>query len=96
MSNEIEAAIKLLEEKISDEKLDGSIKFQIESLGSIIIENGIVEKSDRDTDCTLLGDIETFKEILAGDLNSTTAFMSGRLKIEGSMTIAMQYNRVFS
>ena len=96
MSESLSEAIMSLKEKLSGQKIDGSIKFEIEDLGSIIIDNGTVEESNRETDCTLIGNLETFREIFSGELNSTAAFMSGRLKVEGSMGVAMKYNGILS
>jgi putative sterol carrier protein len=96
MSNELAEAIISLQGKLNDEQIDGSIKFEIEGIGSIVINNGSISESSDETDCTLIGSIETFKEIFSGELNSTTAFMGGRLKVEGSMGIAMKYNSILS
>ena len=38
--------------------------------------------------------LENFEEMLAGDLNPTTAFMMGKLKVEGDMSIAMKLSSV--
>ena len=35
-------------------------------------------------------DAETFQDILNGDLDATSAFMSGRLSVDGDMGTAMQ------
>ena len=96
MSSSINEVIKSLTIKLGSEKVDGSIKFEIEDIGSIVVESGEVRESAEDTDCTLKGDLETFSEIFRGDLNSTTAFMSCRLKVEGSMGTAMKYNSILS
>ena len=39
--------------------------------------------------------MDDFKTILAGDLDPTTAFMMGKLKVEGDMGIAMKLSSVF-
>ncbi|MGJ8557847.1 MAG: SCP2 sterol-binding domain-containing protein, partial [Sulfitobacter geojensis] len=33
---------------------------------------------------------DTFKEILAGETNPTSAFMTGKLKVDGDMGMAMK------
>ena len=81
---------------MGDEEIDGSIKFEIENIGSIVINEGEVKESDEETDCTLSGDLETFTDIFNGDTSSTSAFMSGKLKIDGSMGTAMKYNAILS
>jgi putative sterol carrier protein len=96
MTKEIQEAIRSLSEKLGDTEIDGSIKFEIDNVGSIVMEAGDVRESDNETDCTLKGNLETFMEIFRGDTSSTNAFMSGKLKIEGSMGIAMKYNAILS
>ena len=96
MRKEIQEAIMSLQEKMGNEEIDGSIKFEIEDVGSIVIEAGDVKESDEETDCTLRGDLETFMEIFRGDTSSSAAFMTGRLKIDGSMGTAMKYNTILS
>ena len=82
MKKEIQEAIKSLQEKMGDTEIDGSIKFEIENVGSIVIEAGDVKESDA--------------EIFRGDTSSTAAFMIGKLKIDGSMGTAMKYNTILS
>ena len=74
---------------MGDQIIDGTIKFQRKHR-SIVINNGEVKESDEDTDCTLSGDMATFQEIFNGEISSTAAFMSGRLKVDGSMGTAMK------
>ena len=96
MKEDLQKAILSLEEKMGDEIIDGSIKFKIEDLGSIVINNGKVKESDEETDCTLSGDLETFMDIFNGGVSSTSAFMAGKLKVDGSMGTAMKYNAILS
>ena len=96
MTKEIQEAIKSLQEKMGNEEIDGSIKFEIENVGSIVIDAGVVKESNDETDCTLSGELETFMEIFRGDTSSTAAFMGGKLKIDGSMGTAMKYNAILS
>lgn len=96
MTEELQQAIQSLQEKIADEQIEGSIKFEIVGIGSLVIDAGKVKESDEETDCTLSGDLETFMDIFNGETNSTSAFMSGKLKIDGSMGTAMKYNAILS
>ncbi len=38
----------------------------------------------------LTADAETFQGIMDGDVNPTSAFMGGRLKVDGDMGLAMK------
>ncbi len=95
MSDLITAAVAALTEKMSG-SFDGSAKFAIEGEGAIMIDEGGVRAadSDEDADVTLTADAETFQEILEGELNPTTAFMGGRLKLDGDMGTAMRLGSV--
>ena len=94
MTNIIDTAIEALEEKLQGKNVDFSAKFEIENEGSIIVDNNGVRASSEDTDCTLIASAETFQDILSGETNPTSAFMSGNLKVEGSMGVAMQLGNI--
>ena len=94
MSNILEEAIKALEEKLEGKSIDFSAKFQIEDEGSIVVDGNGVRESSEETDCTLIASAETFRNILEGEANPTSAFMGGTLKVEGSMGVAMQLGNI--
>lgn len=89
MSDIITAAVEALRAKIGD-TFDGSAKFLIEGEGAIVIDGSGVHASDDDADVTLIADVDTFRGLLAGDLNPTSAFMSGKLSVDGDMGTAMK------
>ena len=94
MSNILEEAIKALEEKLEGKSIDFSAKFQIEDEGSIVVDGNGVRESSEEADCTLIASAETFRNILEGEENPTSAFMGGTLKVEGSMGVAMQLGNI--
>lgn len=91
MSDIIKHAVKALAAKVAG-GIEGTAKFVIEDEGSIIIDAaGVRAGSDGDeTDVTLTASAETFEGMMNGEVNPTMAFMSGTLKIDGSMTAAMK------
>jgi putative sterol carrier protein len=95
MSEVIKIAIQALEEKLPN-GFDGSVKFEIENEGSVIVNESGCSESTEDTDCTLTADKETFQDIMSGDLNSTAAFMQGKLKVDGDMGMAMRLATVLA
>jgi putative sterol carrier protein len=96
MSDNIEAAVKSLSERLAGEAMDGSVRFIIEDMGSIRVDESGVSASDGEADCTMTADQETFQGILEGDVSPTAAFMTGRLKVDGDMGLAMKLGNLLS
>lgn len=96
MSDALSLALTVLSEKMDGAGFDSSAKFSLDGLGSLFVDADGAKISDDDADVTLIADPDVFQEMLSGDLNPTTAFMSGRLKIEGDMGVAMQLAQVLA
>jgi putative sterol carrier protein len=90
MSDIIDQAVVALNEKLAGSNFDGSAKFDIEGEGGVIIDGDGARASDDDADVTLSADVDTFEGILSGDTNPTSAFMTGKLKVDGDMGMAMK------
>jgi len=90
MSDVVTAAVAALSEKMGDDGFDATAKFTIEGEGSLIIDSSGVHAGDDEADVTLSADTETFQAILAGDLDPTSAFMGGKLAVDGDMSVAMR------
>ena len=95
MSDVLEQAVNALKEKMSGTTFDGSAKFSIEDEGSVIVDRNGVRAGDEATEVTLKASTETFQDIISGDLDPTSAFMSGKLHVEGDMSTAMRLNSIF-
>lgn len=88
MSEVVNAAVNALSQKV--QSFDGTAKFVIEGEGAIMIDENGVRAGDEPAEVTLTANRETFEGILNGDVNPTTAFMTGKLKLDGSMGLAMK------
>jgi putative sterol carrier protein len=95
MSDIIEGAVRKLNDKLGG-SFDGSAKFEIEDEGAILVDNDGIRAGDGAADVTLSADAETFREMMDGDLNPTSAYMGGRLKIDGDMGLAMKLGAALS
>jgi len=98
MSEIVDAAVMALNRKLAGAGIDGAVRFVIEDEGTVLIDAGgaAADSGDGDADCTLTASAETFQDLLAGDLDPTAAFMSGRLQVEGSMGLTMKLGTLLS
>ena len=60
--------------------------------GSLTVGEGTIDSPS----ITLTIDAQNFADLIAGKLNGQTAFLTGKLKIQGDMTLAMKLQSVFS
>ncbi len=95
MSKVIDAAVQALAAKAGD-SFDATAKFVFVGEGSIMFDANGAREGDGDADVTLTAATEVFQAMLAGDLSATTAFMTGKLTVDGSMGLAMKLGQVLS
>ena len=96
MSEVINQAVKALNERMDGEGFDGSIKVEIEGEGCLMIDGDGARAADEDADCTLKANAETFQGMLEGEVNPTSAFMTGKLSVDGDMGAAMKLGALLS
>ncbi len=77
---------------------DASVKFDFGDDGRIVIDGkadpATVSNDDVETDCTVAMTLDDFDQMVAGELDPTTAFMMGKLKVSGDMSVAMRLSSV--
>ncbi len=94
MSEIVSAAAEALKAKIGDGGFDGSVKFDMTGEGVIRVVDGSVTTEDGDADCTITAEPDTFKDMFDGELDPTAAYMTGKIKIDGDMGIAMKLGQL--
>jgi putative sterol carrier protein len=95
MSDVITAAVAALSKKLAN-GFDGVAKFVIPGEGAIMVDASGVRAADEPADVTLTAEAEVFRAILAGEMNPTMAFMTGKLSVDGNMGLAMQLGAAMS
>ncbi|MDA1120679.1 MAG: SCP2 sterol-binding domain-containing protein [Bacteroidetes bacterium] len=80
-------------------KIKATVKFVFED-GSVIYLNDTVSPAqvnneNESAQCTVKMSSENFVKLLDGDMNSMGAYMMGKMKIDGDMTIAMKLANMF-
>lgn len=90
MSELLNQALQALKAKV-DGGFDSAVKFDFEGEGALRLdENGAAIDDGSDADCTITASADVFREMFEGTLDPTSAFMSGKLKIDGDMGAAMK------
>lgn len=95
MTNE-EIAAKMKEAVEKAGGLDKSVKFDFGDDGQVQAAGTDVTTDDVDADCTIKVSKDDFIALASGNLDPMMAFMSGKLKVEGDMSVAMGLQSLFS
>lgn len=76
-----------------------TVKLDFEEDGMLFIDAvqnpPVVTKKDAEAEVTLVTSIETLEKMLAGQQDPNLAFMTGKLKVRGSMGLALKLNGIF-
>ncbi|WP_370303660.1 SCP2 sterol-binding domain-containing protein [Pseudooceanicola sp.] len=90
MSDFLEQAAAELNNRVEGADIDGTAKFAVTDVGAIMLDSNGARVGDEEADVTLNADADTFRSIFEGELNPTSAFMTGKLSVDGDMGLAMK------
>lgn len=90
MSDRLNTAAEALRGKMDGSGFQGSVRFDMSDDGILRLEDETVTTEDGEADCTITASMATFREMFDGELDPTSAFMTGRIKIDGDMGVAMR------
>lgn len=91
MSEDLAAIARALNDRLGT-GFDGTARFVIREAGAIVLDADGARPDDgaAEADVVLTADLATFRGIFEGHTSPTAAYMTGRLRIEGSMGLAMK------
>lgn len=96
----LDKAVSALTEKMAGVDLDETIRFDITGEGSVMVDGAStppsVSAGEGDADVVVSADADTFQDLLAGELDPMSAYMTGKLKIAGDMGLAMKLAKILA
>lgn len=96
---DLTTATTTLRQRVGDTSgLNATLKFDCGADGVVVIDGqavpNTVDNTDRATDCSVSLTLDTLAALLAGELDPTTGFMTGRFTVSGDMSVALKLQRV--
>jgi putative sterol carrier protein len=79
----------------ADSGLGGTVKLDFGEDGSVFIDgkstpNTVTEGAGKNADCTISLSLDTFKKFALRELEPMSAYMQGKLRVAGDMSLAMK------
>lgn len=85
----IQQVVDRIRPKLESAGFERSVKFDAGADGVIVIDGATISTTDAPADCTIKLSLSDLEDMISGELSPTTAFMTGKIKIEGDMSVAM-------
>jgi putative sterol carrier protein len=105
MAESVAEIFQMMPERVNKEKIQGmNSTFQFNITGDdggqwyVVIADGNCAVNEGTTDSpniTITATSQDWIDIVNGKLNGQTAFLTGKLKIQGDMTLAMKLQSIF-
>lgn len=81
--------------------LGGTLKFDFGTDGSVLIDgkstpNTVTDGDGKSADCTISVSLSDFEKMAKGELDGTSAFMQGKLRVAGDMGLAMKVGPILA
>ncbi len=100
MNARVDTIISEMDKRLgANSGLGGTLKFDFGEAGSIFIDgtsepNAVISGDGKTADCTITLSLETFERLISRQLDPTSAFMQGKLRIAGDMGLAMKLSPI--
>ena len=96
---DLQACTDTIRNKVGgDSGLNATLKFDCGADGCIYVDGqgtpNTVSNDNKDADCTIIISLANLGAMIRGELAPTTGFMTGKLKVDGDMGVAMRLQRV--
>jgi len=76
--------------------IKGTARLEVTGEGAVFLDDTGAQISDAEADVTLKATEAVFRAILSGDQNPVTAYMSGKLKVDGNAMRALKISELLT
>ncbi|MEQ1954244.1 SCP2 sterol-binding domain-containing protein [Mesorhizobium yinganensis] len=83
-----------LRPRVEKSDFEKSVKFDLGKDGVIVVDRNTISTTDAETDCTISLSLDNLEALMSGDLSPTMAFMTGKIKVTGDMSVAMALSQL--
>ena len=90
----VQDLVDRLRPRVEKGSFDNSVKFDLGSDGVIVVDGATISTTDAPTDCTISLSLDNLEALMSGDLSPTMAFMTGKIKVTGDMSVAMALSQL--
>lgn len=77
-------------------RIKGTVRLEMPDIGSLFVDETGARESDDPADITLTAKAQVFRNIVEGSQNPATAFMTGKLKVDGNPMRALKIGEILS
>ena len=97
----LETATQLVTDKVSSaDQLGNTVKFVFSGGEGVVfvdgtVSPGVVSNDDQDAECSVNLELDDFLAMMSGELDAMNAFMSGKMTVDGDMSVAMKLQTIF-
>ena len=101
-SEQVQQIIKQMGDTLgANSGLGGTLKFDFGEPGSVLIDgkstpNTVTDGEGKSADTTISVKLEDFEKMVKGELDGTSAFMQGKLRVAGDMGLAMKLGPILA
>ncbi len=85
----VDALIERMRQQFQGRGFDRSVKLDLGEEGAVLIDGNGISSGDGEAECVISISRADLEQLLAGELDPMSAFLSGRIRVEGDMSAAM-------
>jgi len=96
--DDVEMRLQEVAERLS--AIGAKVKLDLSGEGMLLVDGtrspATISRGDGDADCTIAADPDMMAQIIDGSVNPMFAYMSGKLKVDGSVAVAQRLTELFT